>query len=156
MSNPNLFSTVHTIPVGMLILYSYGQALYNYLDGDLKDQPAAGRIYNASLPKLWWSDSSNLVEFQFFDSPTNKSLSTYSAYSDRKINVTYECESHIVTDNGDGHYQTNITVADGIGLVNVSSIENSTIFFTSGFYGCGSRCSVIEAFESSSEKDPWY
>lgn len=138
-----------------LILYSYGQAVYDY--GYTSDLylPEAGEIYRPIAPMLYWNETNNLIRFRFSDSPTNQSLGIYSVYSDRTIEITYVCESHKVTSGGNA--STSEIVVDGIGTVEVDGVLDSTTYFTSYGHECdsGHRCSVVEAFEASDE-DPWY
>lgn len=118
--------------------------------------PKPGEIYNPYGAMLFYQNNSNVWDFIFSDSPTDSFLGTFSAYTARQINTTYICESHKVTQNGNGT-SDEIVVAD-IGTVRLSqTVPNSTTYFTNLPYTCESsnRCSVVEAFESS-EDEPWY
>ncbi len=118
--------------------------------------PTAGSIYNPQGAMLFYANNSNVWDFVFSDSPTNSYLSTYSAYTARQINVSYVCESHQVTKNGNGTSDL-IEVAD-VGEVTLSqTVPNSITYFTNKNHICESsnRCSVVEAFESFAD-DPWY
>jgi hypothetical protein len=84
---------------------------------------------------------------------------TFSMYSDRTINVTYNCNVHKVTRNGNGTSNSSSIEVDTIGEVSISHIvPNNTNFFTNTTNNkCGhdNRCTVVEAFEPS-ETDAWY
>jgi hypothetical protein len=129
--------------------------------------PKAGDIYNNSAALLYQDYSTSKLEYTFWNSPpgTLGGFDTFSMYSDRTINVTYNCESHEVTKNGNGTFN-NITVDDGIGEVYVShKVPESTSFFTNMpnngtdflYNRCSDndRCTIVEAFEASST-NPWY
>lgn len=133
----------------------FGESAYNYGINTTDGLPAAGTIYQPQGAMLYWSNDSALLEFVFSDSPTGEYLGTYSVYTARSINVTYVCDSHKVTKGGSGN--SSVIVVDGIGAVSLSTVLDSTTYFTNKDHNCesGNRCSVVEAFESS-DTDPWY
>jgi len=111
---------------------------------------------------LWYDNTTNYLEFTFSDSPAQSSTnggqgSVFSAYSARKINITFVCEAHEVLEHGNGAFN-NITVAE-IGIVSVDSVvPNSVTYFTNLGNVCepgNFRCSIVEAFEAS-ETNPYY
>lgn len=121
--------------------------------------PKAGDIYDNAAASIWYSFESQSIEFVFADSPTGAaSAGQFSIYSDRKVDVTWKCDAHAVTEHGDGS-SNNITVAQ-IGDIYVSrTVPDAMVIFTNtsapDSNACGPRCSVVEAFESSSTS-PWY
>lgn len=128
--------------------------------------PVAGDIYDNDAALFYQDYSKNSLHYTFLDSPPGTiNFGTFSMYSSRTINVTYDCDSHKVTLNGNGTLN-NITVGGGIGEIYVShKVPESTSFFTNmpsngtdSFYNnCGDddRCTIVEAFEASVD-DPWY
>lgn len=104
-----------------------------------------------------FSDYNNsYMEFIFQDSPENQSLGTFSVYTNRTINITYTCESYIVSKNGNG--TSDSIEVDKIGPITLpQTVPSSTTFWTNSSHICGKneRCTRIEAFESS-ETNPWY
>ncbi|TVY47492.1 hypothetical protein LOCC1_G002250 [Lachnellula occidentalis] len=147
--------------------HAYGGLAWDFKVDDIVNAPKYGDIYNNSAAMFFQDYSKNSLEYTFLNSPatTQGGFDTFSMYSDRTINVTYNCESHKVTANGNGTF-SNITVGDGIGEVIVShAVEESTSFFTNmpdnGTYLLNNqcddndRCSIVEAFEASAT-NPWY
>jgi len=135
---------------------SYGEAAYNYGINTTDFKPNAGDIYQEQGAMLYWSKSSPLLEYTFSDSPTGQYLGAFSVYTGRRINVTYVCDSHVVTKGGNG--TTDTIEVEGVGVVQLSqTVPESTTYFTNKNHVCGSgnRCSVVEAFESFAE-NPWY
>lgn len=137
----------------------YGGLAYNYGINETKYKPKAGDIYKSENAMLWYDWDANSIEFIFSDSPPS-GLGTFSIYTNRTINITYECEAHKVTQNGNGTF--NYIAVQDIGDVYVShKVPNSTTFFTNatddGNYCLNNnpRCSIVEAFEAS-DSDPWY
>jgi len=142
--------------VNTLTVVSYGSFAFNYGVNSTDFTPKEGSIYQPQGAMLFYSDNDPLVEFVFSDSPSGQYLGTYSAYTARKINVTYACESHRVIVNGTG--LSDLIGVEGIGTVQLSqTVPNSTTYFTNSNRVCesGRRCSVVEAFESYPE-NPWY
>ncbi|KIN03201.1 hypothetical protein OIDMADRAFT_119695 [Oidiodendron maius Zn] len=107
---------------------------------------------------IWYLDNNNNSgTYIFFDNSPGGGPDTLSVFTERTINVTYECESYAVTKFGNGMFST-IEVA-GIGEVNVSlSLPNATTFFNNNNTVCPDeslRCNVIEVLETSPTQ-PWY
>lgn len=83
-------------------------------------------------------------------------IESFSAFTDRKIGVSYNCSSHKVLGGGNGK-SSRINI-ENIGDVFLSQpVPDSTTFITKLNHTCNNndRCSIVEAFESSSS-DPWY
>jgi hypothetical protein len=140
----------------VLTLQRFGESAYNYgIDYDIYI-PKAGMMYQSQAAMLYWGNNTNVLDFVFSDSPTGKYLGTYSAYTTRRVNVTYLCDAWRVTAIGTG---TSATIAvDGIGNMTLSqTVMNSTTYWTSKNHQCesGPRCSVVEAFEYFVD-EPWY
>ena len=120
--------------------------------------PKAGSIYRDTNAMLWYDYDNSNMEFIFSDSPAPQTLGTFSVYTNRTINITYICDSHEVTANGNGSFN-DIQVAN-VGQVYVShKVPSSITYFTNSDNVCGNgsslRCSVVEVFEAS-DTDPWY
>lgn len=129
----------------------------NFGIGLVSSQPGPGEIYLSTDPLLWLDKSNSLINFVFLDSPEGAQvIETYSAFTERTISVTFDCNSFGVLQGGDGT-TTEINI-DRVGKVSLSqAVPNSTTYMTRSSHTCKSnnRCSVVEAFESSST-DPWY
>jgi hypothetical protein len=125
--------------------------------------PPPGKIAPQSASMLYPFDKEKIIYLPFVDAPSsqNYAWSDYSVMSNRKISATYNCESRVVTEGGDG--TTNNIIVEGLGPMNVShKAPNSTTYFINKPTGqtpnhCGDdpRCSVVQAFEASSTS-PWY
>jgi hypothetical protein len=156
-----------------LISPSYG-SYDQKVNSSYANMPKHQDIYQADGASLWYNNTASLFTYRFLDNPTNASIpNTFSAYSDRTIDLTYVCESHQITQNGsyydadDGNYYMWVFVKDGIGNVTVSSnvIENCTTFFidesegdgvtASNFCADNQRCTAVQAVEFL-PGDPWY
>jgi hypothetical protein len=109
-----------------------------------------------AYPFIWYQNT-NIGTYVFLDYSPGGGVNTLSVFTQRTINVTYECEAHEVTKNGNGSFD-NIEVAN-IGQIYVSQIlPNSTTFFNNDNTRCPNgnpRCSVIEVLETSTTQ-PWY
>jgi hypothetical protein len=124
-----------------------------------------GEIYQQSHPALWVDMKSSRIDLIFSDILTDPlSDASSSTYTDRKINITWACDSYKVTAGGNGTTQ-NIEV-EGLGNIVVPGTPpNSLAYFTGNTEDtyhnitdkCKSaaRCSVVQAFETSGT-DPWY
>jgi hypothetical protein len=95
--------------------------------------------------------------FVFLDWSNNGEI---AVYTNRSISSTWGCESWIVMTGGNGTV-SNLTVlhdASG-GSFNVSvptmAGSDQTTFFTAPNANCGPGCSIVEAFEVSTEQS-WY
>ncbi len=119
--------------------------------------PICRRVAISINPQLlsFGMTQNNNIHFVFSDSPIGQPIGSFSVYTSRTINVSYNCESYKVLKNGDGLSDT--ILVDTIGNVNVSSVPNSTYYFTQDENQCGdnTRCSIVTAFESSNTA-PWY
>ncbi|CAD6500421.1 BgTH12-07598 [Blumeria graminis f. sp. triticale] len=137
--------------------HMYGSFGFNYGVDLVSSQPNAGKIYQPEDSLIWVNKENNYAEFIFLDSPEgSQMLGSFSVFTERRVNVTYECETHRVTTGGDGTVPM-ITV-EGIGDITLSqTVADSTTFLTKEKHMCANnrRCSIVEAFESSST-DPWY
>ncbi|RKF64511.1 hypothetical protein OnM2_018046 [Erysiphe neolycopersici] len=137
--------------------HTYGQSALSFGIGKGSAEPIVGQRYLATDPLLWLDERNNLVEFVFLDSPRgSRVISTFSAYTPRKIGVKYKCNSFNVLSGGDG--TVNKIEVDSIGTVYLSkAIPDSTTYLTRSNHTCegDSRCSIVEVFESS-DTEPWY
>jgi hypothetical protein len=136
--------------------HMYGEYGYNYGLNDTFNKPKPGDIYQPLGAMIFTDYNNSLLEFIFQDSPTNEGLGTFSIYTGRTINVTYTCESHRVTKNGNG--TSDSIEVESVGAVTLSqTVPQSTTYWTNKTHTCGTneRCTKIEAFESS-DTDPWY
>ncbi|CZR66427.1 uncharacterized protein PAC_16328 [Phialocephala subalpina] len=136
--------------------HMYGEYGYNYGLNDTFNKPKPGDIYQPLGAMIFTDYNNSLLEFIFQDSPTNEGLGTFSIYTGRTINVTYTCESHRVTKNGNG--TSDSIEVESVGAVTLSqTVPQSTTYWTNETHTCGTneRCTKIEAFESS-DTDPWY
>lgn len=120
-------------------------------------KPSVGQRYLTTDPLLWLDKSNSLIEFIFLDSPKGaRVMDSSSAYTSRKIEVNYKCNSFNVLSGGDGTV-SHIEV-DGVGTVYLSkAIPDSTTYLTRSNHSCkgDNRCSIVEVFESSAT-EPWY
>ncbi|RKF57241.1 hypothetical protein OnM2_075048 [Erysiphe neolycopersici] len=137
--------------------HTYGEFALNFGIGLVSSQPGPGEIYLSTDPLLWLDKSNSLINFVFLDSPEGAQvIEAFSAFTERKISVNFDCNSFGVLQGGDGR-TTEIDI-DRVGKVTLSqAVPNSTTYITRSNHTCksNSRCSVVEAFESSST-DPWY
>ncbi|KAH6662299.1 hypothetical protein B0J14DRAFT_307999 [Halenospora varia] len=145
----------------------YGSLANNYIINSTDSKPQPGSIYQTDGASLFVDNSTRTVQFLFSDSPTGAyAVGSGSVYTDRTVNVTWECTSRKVTKNGAGN-DTQIFV-DGLGAINMSTVvTSSTTYFTTrpliatgknwqrNYCGTNQRCSVVEVFEASTT-DPWY
>ncbi|TVY84111.1 hypothetical protein LSUE1_G002086 [Lachnellula suecica] len=146
----------------------YGGLAFDIGVDSIVNMPQPGDIYNFSAAAFYQDYSESKLVYQFLNSPAGTSIGfdTFSMYTERTINMTYTCESHKVTANGNGTFNE-IEVAN-IGTVYVShKVPNATSFFTNmplidgsdsirDYNRCGNdRCTIVEAFEASNS-DPWY
>lgn len=119
--------------------------------------PKAGQRVQPQDGYVFYNNDTGVQNFVFFDSSPDGGINAVQTFSGRNINVTYECESHEVTANGNGYF-TDVEVAN-IGQVYVSQIlPNGTTFFNNDNTTCPDnrpRCTVIEVLETS-ETQPWY
>ena len=137
----------------------YGELASNFYQLDaIANKPKAGDIWKNTNAMLWYDASNRLMEFIFWNSPvTESSTGMVAAYTNRFVNVTYTCNAHEVTHNGDGSFN-NITVAN-VGIVMVDSVvPNSITYFANEDNWCSEdgRCSIVQAFEASNVATPWY
>ncbi|KHJ36403.1 hypothetical protein EV44_g5686 [Erysiphe necator] len=137
--------------------HTYGGFALTFGIGLVSTQPTPGQRYQTTQPLLWLDKRNNLINFVFLDSPKgSREISPYSAYTDRKISVTYKCDSYSVLAGGDGT-KSQIEV-ESVGTVILSkAVPESTTYLTRSNLTCegDNRCSVVEVFESS-DTDPWY
>ncbi|POS87216.1 hypothetical protein EPUL_002258 [Erysiphe pulchra] len=137
--------------------HTYGEFALNYGIGLVSSQPSPGEIYLSTDPLLWLDKSNSLINFVFLDSPQGAQvIEPFSAFTERIISVTFDCNSFGVLQGGDGR-TTEIDI-DRVGKISLSqAVPNSTTYITRSKHTCktNKRCSVVEAFESSSV-DPWY
>ncbi|POS84522.1 hypothetical protein EPUL_005035 [Erysiphe pulchra] len=137
--------------------HTYGVFALNFGIGLISSEPSPGKRYLLTDPLLWLDKSNSVINFIFLDSPKESLvIDSFSAFTDRKISVTYKCNSYRVLSGGDGTV-TQINV-DRVGNVLLpQAVPDSTTFLTRSNHTCkgNSRCSIVEAFESSAT-DPWY
>ncbi|KAM3084006.1 hypothetical protein ACMFMG_001887 [Clarireedia jacksonii] len=123
------------------------------------------RTQNWTSSEYWniWEDQPNKTMtyvFSEFSSAADHDSGSIGVYTDRDISMSYSCDSHKVTKNGDASdYYANIIV-QGIGEVYIEDFYgNATTYFTNNTNPCTAsgknRCFVIQAFEASNT-DPWY
>ncbi|RKF83845.1 hypothetical protein GcM3_007037 [Golovinomyces cichoracearum] len=136
---------------------SYGQFALLFGIGLVTSEPKPGQIYLSTSPLLWIDKKNSVIEFIFLDSPKDSLvIESFSSFSSRKVNVSYDCKSFRVLQGGDG-ISSSIDV-DVIGRVNLSQpVPDSTTYIVRPQHVCpgNNRCSVIEVFESSLT-DPWF
>jgi hypothetical protein len=109
-------------------------------------------MYKNMNAMLWYDFDNNRMQFIFSESGPDGS----TVYTDRTLNISYICDANQVTAGGNGS-SNEIEVAN-IGKVHVShAAPETTSYFTNANNQCGDnrRCSIVEAFETSSN-DPWY
>lgn len=136
---------------------SYGQFALLFGIGLVTSEPKPGQIYLSTSPLLWIDKKNSVIEFIFLDSPKDSLvIESFSSFSSRKVNVSYDCKSFRVLQGGDG-ISSSIDV-DVIGRVTLSQpVPDSTTYIVRPQHVCpgNNRCSVIEVFESSLT-DPWF
>ncbi|KAH7327516.1 hypothetical protein BKA65DRAFT_68441 [Rhexocercosporidium sp. MPI-PUGE-AT-0058] len=136
--------------------HMFGVLTYTYGANSSEYAPKAGEIYQPSAAMVYYDDDTRSVEHTFSDSPRDELLGTFSVYTSRTINATYECSAYRVTANGNG--TDDDLVVETLGNMTVSqTVPNSTTYLTHDDHLCasGDRCSIVEAFEAS-DTDPWY
>jgi hypothetical protein len=144
--------------------------------------PTAGRRVQPQDGLIFYNNVTNVQEYVFVDSSSSGIV--LSVFTERSINVTWECESHEVTQDGNGSF-SDPSVANSayilrfklldpkyypeevkltwtspiVGTIFVSqALPKSTTFFNNGNTTCpdrNPRCSVIEVLETS-DTQPWY
>ncbi|KAI0996712.1 hypothetical protein K3495_g11472 [Podosphaera aphanis] len=153
----NLPSFSQTVPDEEYTAHMYGEIGFKNGIGAAGSQPSPGKIYAQTDPMLYVDPNRKFAEFFFFDTPEGYSLDgPLSAFTDRKINVTHECDAFHVLKGGDG--RDNIITVETIGAVNIThSVPSSTAFLTRKDNSCegNPRCLIVEVFESSLT-NPWY
>ena len=130
----------------------YGGLAYVYGLNETKYMPKAGDMYKSINPMLWCDLENNRMQFIFSEYGPDGS----AVYTDRTLNISYICDANQVTAGGNG--SSNEIEVVNVGKVYVSHAVPETIsYFTNANNQCGDnqRCSVVEAFEASSD-DPWY
>ncbi|RKF78561.1 hypothetical protein GcM1_210033 [Golovinomyces cichoracearum] len=136
---------------------SYGQFALLFGIGLVTSEPKPGQIYLSTSPLLWIDKKNSVIEFIFLDSPKDSLvIESFSSFSSRKVNVSYDCKSFRVLQGGDG-VSSSIDV-DVIGRVNLSQpVPDSTTYIVRPQNVCSgsNRCSMVEVFESSLT-DPWF
>ncbi|RKF59588.1 hypothetical protein OnM2_059078 [Erysiphe neolycopersici] len=137
--------------------HTYGEFALNFGIGLVSSEPSPGKRYLPTDPLLWLDKSNSIINFVFLDSPKDSLvIDSFSAFTERKISVTYKCNSFRVLSGGNGTV-SKITV-DRVGNVLLpQAVPDSTTFLTRANHTCpgDNRCSIVEAFESSAT-DPWY
>lgn len=134
----------------------YGALSYTYGTNTSDNYPKANSIYQPSYDMLFQDYDSKSITYPFSDSPDGEEMMTaFSVYTSRKINVTYRCNAYPVLNNGNGT-ETNIVIESGNRTVS-QTVPNSITYLARNPHICEDnfRCSIVEAFESSST-DPWY
>ncbi|KHJ30712.1 hypothetical protein EV44_g6291 [Erysiphe necator] len=137
--------------------HTYGESALNFGVGLVSSEPIPGKRYFPTDPLLWLDKSNSIINFIFIDSPKDSLvIDSFSAFTERKISVTYSCNSFAVLSRGDGTVtQINVDRVGNIVLPQV--VPDSTTYLTRSNHTCkgDNRCSVVEVFESSAT-DPWY
>jgi len=135
----------------------YGSLALNFGVDNITSKPKPGDLFLPSSAMLWYDPDGNTTQLMFLDTSyaeTGQSLNSgaLSVYTPRTLNVTYTCDSHLVTFNGSGNDTEHTITVEDVGIVYISNIvTNSTIYFTSPNNTCSeneNRCTVIEAFEN--------
>ncbi|KAI6248852.1 hypothetical protein HI914_02507 [Erysiphe necator] len=146
-----------SLPDEQYTAHTYGEFALNYGIGLVSSEPSPGQIYLSTDPLLWLDKSKNMIKFIFLDSPEGAQVvESFSAFTERQINVTFGCSSFGVLQGGDGK-TTEINI-DRVGRISLpQAVPDSTTYITRSNHTCkaNNRCSVVEAFEASST-DPWY
>ncbi|TQS34939.1 hypothetical protein Golomagni_04658 [Golovinomyces magnicellulatus] len=136
---------------------TYGQFALLFGIGLVTSEPKPGQIYLSTDPLLWIDKKNSVIDFIFLDSPKDSLVvESFTSFSSRKVNTSYNCNSFRVLQGGDG-VSSSIDV-DVVGRVNLSQpVPDSTTYIVRSPHICpnNNRCSVIEVFESSLT-DPWF
>jgi len=141
---------------------SYGQLGYYFIvdltdDAEYDMSQKWGEIYDPTAGMILQDDPHNLTAFQFLDSPPGGStIDTFSAYSNRTIEVTHACSSWQVRDLSQVNQTTYLPIeVPTIGNITMPVTANVTTFFTDANNTCGPRCGIIESLEVTADAS-WY
>lgn len=142
--------------------HAYGAIAWNYGIGpSVADLPLQGEAYQGLIdePNIWQDKPNSKMVFVFTEyssSASSSNTGSLEIYTNRTLEMHYSCSSHVVTKNGNGSVDANITVKD-VGSMSVASVANGTTFFTNYPNKCPGipRCTTVQAFEAS-DTDPWY
>ncbi|KAF5631116.1 uncharacterized protein FTJAE_7982 [Fusarium tjaetaba] len=138
---------------------SYGIISLALNEGTPDDILSPGTLFFADNKFLFCDGGSCAYVFRETNTLTldNPNKAPVSAVTDRKVNITSHCDALRVRQGGNGTGEL-ITVDNGRRETNITlpSKEGSgeKIYMTSPSRNCGSNCSIVSVFESSST-DPW-